>query len=106
MKEQRQYERFMFPLPVRIEDITSGRKKVVDLETKDISASGTFIPTLTSFPEGTRFILDFTIPTDSIKKLKDLKSLKGFTGSMVRSTPLGLAIELDRECQIESLKAL
>jgi len=106
MKERRQYERFSFPLPVRIEDITSGRKKVVDLETKDISASGTFIPTLTSFPEGTRFILDFTIPTDSIKKLKDLKSLKGFTGSMVRSTPLGLAIELDRECQIESLKAL
>jgi len=106
MKERRQYERFPFPLPVRIEDITSGRKKVVDLETKDISASGTFIPTLTSFSEGTRFILDFTIPTDSIKGLKDVKSLKGFTGSMVRSTPLGLAIQFDRECQIESLKAM
>ena len=106
MKERRQYERFMHPIPVRIETITSDRKKVLDLETRDISASGTFIPTLTSFPEGTRFILDFTIPTDSIKKLKDLKSLKVFKGNMVRSTPHGMAIYFDRECQIESLKAL
>ncbi|MCJ7539337.1 MAG: PilZ domain-containing protein [Desulfobacterales bacterium] len=106
MKERRQYNRVTVPIPVRLETITLDKKRVLDLDTRDISASGTFIPTLTSFPEGTRFILDFTIPTDSIKKLKDVKSLKGFTGSMVRSTPLGLAIELDRECQIESLKAL
>jgi hypothetical protein len=106
MKEQRQYERFTFPLPVRIEAITSGRKKVLDLYTRDISASGTFITTLTSFPEGTQFILDFTIPSDSIKGLKDVKSLKGCTGSMVRSIPHGMAIHFDRECQIKSLKAL
>jgi len=106
MKERRQYDRFPFPIPVRIEDLTLGRKKVVDLATKDISASGTFITTLTSFSEGTRFILNFTIPIDSIKGLKDVKSLRGFTGSMVRSTPYGLAIQFDKECQIESLKVL
>jgi hypothetical protein len=106
MKERRQYDRFPFPIPVRIEDLTLGRKKVVDLATKDISASGTFITTLTSFSEGTRFILHFTIPIDSIKGLKDVKSLRGFTGSMVRSTPYGLAIQFDKECQIESLKVL
>jgi hypothetical protein len=106
MKERRQYERFTFPLPVRIEAITSGRKKVIDFETRDLSASGIFITTLTSFPEETRFILDFTIPNDNIKGLKDVESLKGCTGSMVRSTPHGIAIHFDRECQIESLKAL
>ncbi len=106
MKQRRQYERFTLPLPVRIEAITSGRKKVLDLETRDISASGTFITILTSFPEGTRFILDFTIPSDSIKGLKDVKSLRGCTGSIVRSAPHGMAIHFDRECQIESLKAL
>jgi hypothetical protein len=106
MKERRQHERFTFPLPVRIEDITSGKKKVIDLATRDICASGIFITTLTTFPEKTRFILDFTIPSDTIKGLKDVKSLRGFTGSMVRSTPYGLAIQFDRECQIESLKAL
>ena len=106
MKEKRQYERFTIPLPVRLETITLGRKEVLDFETRDISVSGIFITTLRSFPEGTRFILDFTIPSDNIKKFKGVKSLKGCTGSMVRSTPHGMAIQFDRECQIESLKAL
>ena len=106
MKERRQYERFSFPLPVRLKAMTTGRKKVIDLYTRDLSVSGTFITTLTSFPEETRLTLDFTIPTDSIKKLKDVKSLMGYTGSMVRSTTHGIAIQFDRECQIESLKNL
>ena len=106
MKERRQYERFMFALPVRIETMMTGRKKVLDLATRDISVSGTFIATLTSFPQRTRFILDFTLPSDSIKGPKNAKSLRSYTGSTVRSTPHGIAIHFDRECQIKSLKAL
>jgi len=106
MKERRQYERLMFALPVRIETMMTGRIKVLNLATRDISVSGTFITTLTSFPERTRFILDFTIPSDSIKGLNDAKSLRGYAGSMVRSTTHGMAINFDRECQIEGLKAL
>lgn len=105
MKERRQYERLTISIPVRLETITTSKKEVLDLETRDISASGTFLPTLSSFPQGTRFILDFNIPTDKIKKLNDLKRLKGYTGSMVRFTPRGIAIQFDKECQIESLKA-
>ena len=79
------------------------KKEVLDLVTRDISASGTFINTLTTFPEGTRFILDFTIPSDSIKGFKYIKSLKGSKGTMVRSTSKGIAIHFDRECYIMSL---
>ena len=103
MKEKRQYERFILPLPVRLEPITTSRKRELDLDTRDISASGIFINTLTSFPEGTRFVLDFTIPSDNIKELRDIKSLKGCTGSMVRSTSKGIAIQLDRDCYIMTL---
>ncbi|MBW2602737.1 MAG: PilZ domain-containing protein [Deltaproteobacteria bacterium] len=106
MKERRQYERFSFPLPVRLKAMTTDREKVLDLVARDISASGTFITTLTSFPEGTRFILDFTIPSNEIKELEAVKRLRGYTGSMVRSTPHGMAIQFDSKCQIESLKAL
>jgi hypothetical protein len=106
MKERRQYERFMFPIPVRIETMMTDGKTVLDLVTRDISVSGTFITTLTYFPERTRFILDFAILSDSIKGLKEEKSLRGYSGSLVRSTPYGIAINLDRECQIEGLKAL
>jgi hypothetical protein len=103
MKERRQYERFILPLPVRLEPITTDRKRGLDLETRDISASGTFINTLMSFPEGTRFIMDFTIPSDSIEEFKYVKSLKGCTGSMVRSTSKGIAIHFDRDCYIMTL---
>jgi hypothetical protein len=106
MKERRQYERLTIPIPVRLETITLSKKEVLDLETRNISASGTFIPTLTSFPERTQFILDFTILTDIIKIYNNVSMLKSCTGSMVRSTPHGLAIQFDKECQIESLKAL
>jgi hypothetical protein len=40
MKERRQYERFAAKLPARLEAITPGRKNVLYLATKDISAAG------------------------------------------------------------------
>ena len=106
MKERRQFARFNIQLPVKLEAITADRKEVLDLKTRDISYSGAFIPTLTPFPEGTRFMLDFTIPTDNLKKFKDINSLKACMGNMVRSAPHGLAIQFDRECKINGLKAL
>jgi hypothetical protein len=103
MKERRKFERFTLPLPVRLETITLDKNKVLDLETRDISASGTFIPTLTSFPKGTGLIMDFTIPSDNIKEFKYVKSFKGSTGTLVRSNSKGMAIHFDRECYIMSL---
>jgi len=105
MKERRQYERLSFPFPVRLETLTTNGNKVLDLVTRDISASGIFIPTLTSFPEGTRFVLDLTFPINN-QTFKDVKNLKGCIGSLVRSTPHGIAIQFDRECQMETLKVL
>lgn len=95
MKKRRQFERFVFPLPVRLKPMGSERTKVLDLNARDLSASGTFIPTLTSFPEETWFILDFTIPTNSFKNFKGIKNLKGFKGNIVRYTAYGMAIHFD-----------
>jgi hypothetical protein len=103
MIETRRFIRYPLPLPVRLETIELDNKEVLDLETRDISASGTFIPTLKSFPEGTRFNLDFTIPGDSIDKFKYIKSLKGCTGTVVRSTSKGIAIHFDKDSYIMSL---
>jgi predicted sulfurtransferase len=58
------------------------------------------------FPEGPRFVLDFTVPNDNIKKFKNEDSLIGCAGTMVRSAPYGIAITFDKECQIENLKVL
>jgi hypothetical protein len=64
----------MFSLPVRLKTMGLERTKVLDFNTRDLSASGTFVTVLMSFPEGARFILDFTIPTNSIKSLKGIKN--------------------------------
>ena len=106
MKERRQHKRLSIPLPVRLNVMDGTGIMALDLEARDISYSGTFIPTLTSFPEGTRFILDFTIPSDNLKEFKNVDSLIGCAGTMVRSDPHGIAIAFDKECQIKNLKDL
>ena len=105
MDDRRKYERLSYPFPVRLQTITTNGKQVLNLATRDISAGGTFIPTTTSFPEGTRFILELTFPSND-QADKYLKTLNGCKGSLVRSTPHGVAIQFDRNCQMECLKVL
>jgi len=98
MKERRLYKRHSVKLPSRIEAIMpSGKKKTLDLETKNISIGGAFIYTQesSSFPEGTRFIIDLTVPNDSNKELMVVKNLMECTGTLVRSTSEGIAIQCD-----------
>jgi len=106
MNERRQYGRFSFPFSVRLETITTNGTKVLDLVTKDISASGAFIPTPTTFPEGTRFNLELTYPDNNIQGFKTVKSLNGCIGSLIRLTDHGIAIQFDNECQLETFKIL
>lgn len=103
MTEWRLNNKLTVRLPSRLEaTIPSGKKKIYDLETKDISIDEAFIYTKESlsFPEGTRFIIDLTFPSDSNKELMALESLMECTGTMVRSTSEGIAIQFDRECEI------
>lgn len=103
MIERRLNNRLTVRLPSRLEAIIpSGEKKFYDLETKDISIDGAFINSneSLSFPEGTRFTIDITFPSDSNKELTILKSLMECIGTMVRSTSEGIAIKFDRECEI------
>jgi len=104
MQERRIYERHIVILPTKLETIlTPGEKKVFDVETRNISIGGAFIYSkdLSFFQEGRRAIIDFTIPSGSFfKYLADMKSIMECTGSMVRSTAEGIAIQFDSECEI------
>ena len=106
MKERRQYKRLSDELPVRLEAITSSKIRVLYVKTKNISAGGIFVYTKEAsyIPEDTRFIIDLTIPSGSIKELTDVKSLMECTGTLARSTSEGIAIQCDEECEIMSLR--
>lgn len=106
MKERRKYERFPLTLPARMEMMTSGRKQIYEFQTRDISAGGAFINTKEQFSENTKFELNLTAQSDTIKKLTGTQSLIEVEGSIIRSTPLGVAIRFDGKCRILGLRGV
>ena len=102
MKEQRLYKRFSAKLPVILEAIASSRLRVLNVETKDISATGAFIYTKEAsfIPDDTRFILNSSNPNKSRIRLKKLKPLENCTATMVRSSSEGIAVRFNRPVEL------
>ena len=70
----------------------------------DISVAGAFLSTKEQFPEGTKFQLELTIPSNRIKELTGSQSYIEVKGVVVRSSPGGVAIYFDGDCKILNLK--
>ena len=104
--DKRKFERFDIELPARLETISSNRKQVFDLITKDISASGAFIDTNSPFSEGMCIKMNLSIQSKRIKELTGVQSLIECEGSIVRATQTGVGICFNKECQILRLKGL
>ena len=104
MEEQRKYQRFSTIFPVRIKQITPDQKEVFELKARNISASGAFIDTNSPFAEGTRVKMDLIAKSKRIKNLTGAQVLIECEGVIIRSTPTGIAICFDKDCQILSLK--
>ena len=105
MKERRTYERFQLSLPARLEMNSTERTKIFELQTKDISAAGALLMgTAEQFPTGTRCQLELIVTSERIKELTGVQGLIKLEGTIVRSTPDGVAICFDGECEILGLK--
>jgi hypothetical protein len=102
MKEKRRYERFAVQLPLNLELLTASRIRHLDVETKDISASGAFIYTKDAsyIPNDTRFLIASSYAHISNIQLKKLKRLENCAGTMVRSTSEGIAIRFNRPVEL------
>ena len=105
MEERRRFERFQLRLPVRMEVTISGKRKIFDFKTKDVSAAGVFIETSERFSEGTPVQLNMTLSSNRIQELAGSQSLIKVKGIVVRSTPTGVAVCFDGGCQILSLNS-
>lgn len=106
MKEQRQFERFLLSLPARLETISSNKKQIFKLKTRDISSAGAFIDTTEKFSEGTRFKVNLTVPSKKVKELTGAQGLIESEGSVVRCTDDGMAVRFDGKCHIFGLKGV
>lgn len=105
MEERRAYERFTLMLPARLEMVISGKKQIFSLQIRDVSAGGAFLHSTEAIPEGIRFQLKLTIPSERIKELTGAQSYIEAEGVVVRSTPTGVAVCFDGGCQILSLNS-
>jgi hypothetical protein len=106
MKERRQHKRLTIPLPVRLNVMNGNKIMVLELEARNISYSGTYIPTLTIFPVRTKFVMDFSVPSENRKVFNGIDLLTGCAGTLVRCGRYGIGIAFDKEYQIENLKDL
>ena len=105
MKERRTYERFQLSLPARLEMNSSERTEILELQTRDISAAGALlVGTPEQFPTGTRCQLELIVTSERIKELTGVHGLIKLEGTIVRSTPNGVAVCFDGDCQILGLK--
>ena len=105
MEERRAYERFQLNLPARLEMDSSERTEIFELQTKDISAAGALLlGTKEQFQPGTRCQLELIVASERIKELTGVQGLIKIEGTIVRSTPDGVAICFDGDCQILGLK--
>jgi hypothetical protein len=105
MKERRTYERFQLSLPARLEMNSSEKTEIFGLHTRDISAGGALLlGTTEQFPTGTRCQLELIVASERIKELTGVQGLIKIEGTIVRSTPEGVAVCFDGECQILGLK--
>ena len=105
MKDRRKYERFQLELPARLEVNSSQRTEIFESRTRDISAAGALLlGTSAQFLAGTRCHLELIVASERIKELTGVQGLIKVEGTIVRSTPEGVAICFDGDCQILGLK--
>ena len=102
--DKRKYERFDIELPARVETHSSSRKQVFDLVTNNISASGAFVSTNSPFFSGAQLKMSLTTHNKRLAELTGSQCLIECEGSIVRTTPTGVGICFNKECQIMSLK--
>jgi hypothetical protein len=105
MKDRRKHERFELELPARLEMNFSRTTEIFELRTRDISAAGALlIGTTTQFAVGTHCHMELIVTSERIKQLTGIQGLIKIEGTIVRSTPDGVAICFDGDCQILGLK--
>jgi hypothetical protein len=104
MKERRTCERFQLSLSARLEVNASEKKEIFELQTRNISAAGAFLTTKERFALGARCQLELTVTSEKIRELTGAQSLIKLAGTIVRSTPEGVAVRFDGECEILGLK--
>ena len=105
MHEKRKYERFDLRLPGKIEVVTSGKQEIFDVLTGNISAAGGFFHSAKPVPENAQVKIELIVNSKRLKELTGAQGLISVEGTVVRSSPKGMAIWFHKKYQIMPMRA-
>ncbi len=109
MKERRKLERYKLQASTKIEAISpAGKKEMLQLQTRDISAAGAFFTSKKPISEGVHVSLELVLSMEKFQQLIGKRSrieLK-INGAVIRSDPEGIAVIFDKKYKIRALTNL
>lgn len=100
MGDQRKFERFGVKIPAKIEIMSPrGPKKKIEMETENLSATGTFFRMAAPLPKGIPVKIEIVFHFDELKAPDNIDGalILQITGRTLRSGSDGLAICFDEE---------
>ena len=103
MEERRELERFKLRLPARVEVVSrvpEVEKDIISLETDNICSGGAFFHTLSPLPEGTQIKIDIVLNSLKLRTPRNRRSHIKVSGNVLRSEPIGMAVQFDRSYEI------
>ncbi len=105
MQERRKYERFDLRLPGKIEVVTSEKQEILDVLTGNISAGGGFFHSAKPVPENEQVKIELIVGSKRLEELTGAQGLIRAEGTVVRSSPKGMAIWFHENYQIMPMRA-
>lgn len=101
--EKRAFERFDLSLPATVEVVAEGKKKLLNLLTRDVCAGGAYIHTDSPLAEGTEVAIDLVLDIEALKKMTGKHAFVKVSGRVIRSDPGGMALCFDPKYKIEPI---
>jgi len=103
MEERRELERFKLRLPARVEVVSQDpnvSKDILSLETDNICSGGAFFHTLSPLPKGIQVKIDMVLNSIKPTNSKEAGPTVKVGGNVLRSEPIGMAIQFDTSYKI------
>jgi hypothetical protein len=99
MVDKRKFERFEINVPVKIKIFGEGKEKTELIETRNVSAAGLLITSLTPIPEGSRVEMEIFLDFEKLVTAADPDGtlVLSVTGRVLRSGAEGTAIRFNKD---------
>ena len=103
MTERRKQARYMTPLPVKLEILTTSGKHIFKLFTRNVRSGGALCDTDQIFPIGAEVKVSLLVESEALRKSLGVRTLVKVNGRVARCGPEGMAIRFGKNYMIQKI---